>query len=56
MAGILAIVCFIVAYFEHGAALTTSNHWIDSTALTILGLVFLAIHVVVPVARGWLAR
>jgi hypothetical protein len=53
MAGILAFVCFLISFLEHGAALSTSNHWFDSTALMLLGLVFLAWHLVYPIAIPW---
>jgi hypothetical protein len=41
--GILAIVAFAIAFVFHGAAFTGSA-WVDWQSFMILGLVFLALH------------
>lgn len=50
MLGILAVVAFILAWVFHGAGFAPSP-WFDSDALTILGLLFLALQLVLPVVR-----
>lgn len=43
MFGILAVVCFTIAFIFHGAA-TVTNAWLDPTSLMLAGLAFLALH------------
>lgn len=44
MFGVLSVICFVIAYFIHGGAASVSNAWIDWQGLSILGLLFLALH------------
>ncbi len=44
MAGIVAVVLFVLAFVLHGSK-AVMPVWIDPTALSYLGLAFLALHV-----------
>lgn len=43
---ILAIICFAIAFFENGAALSIHSGWFGPSGMLYLGLFFLAIHLV----------
>jgi predicted Co/Zn/Cd cation transporter (cation efflux family) len=46
MFAILAAVCFGVAWVIHGGEIAVHSPWIDQTGLMLLGLVFVALHLV----------
>jgi hypothetical protein len=57
MFAILAAICFGLAFFFHGGAVSIHSAWFDPTGLLYLGLTFLAIHVIPAVAsRVWFRK
>lgn len=51
MFAIIALILFVLAWFEHGAHVTGMPAWFDSTGLMLLGLAALAAHGFWPLWR-----
>lgn len=48
MLAIIAVLCFGLAYAEHAAEITVRHASLNVTGLTLLGLLFLALHFAWP--------
>lgn len=48
MYAVIAAVLFAVAYVIHGGAVDVHTPWLNPTGLALLGLVFTAFHLLVP--------